>query len=397
MSSGHGFDLVVRNSQLVWLNVRRYLNGNRPALTRAAAELYPDATRVGSTLLMSAPEWLASTALDLGAIEMSWNGDASPAQLTGREPATERVRALRSAGQPYETYSDTVEALDRPRLFENRATYRLIGGDLPGGRLEFARGSYFDVINVSEAVAHEFAAAQLDAGGADPRSLPFRSLIGSPFDLERRPLTVALSALTLRVDAASHAGTFVLHWRDPKRVASGGGLYQVMPVGVFQPTTDAPGDVVNDFDLWRNLVREYSEEFLGAPERQGERGAPLDYDAWPFYRAMSEARSSGAVRPYCFGIGIDPLTLVADILVAVAFEAHAFDELLGSMVASNEEGSVVTLNGSDNQGVPFTERDIRSFLVGRPMQPAGAAVLDRAWKHRDVLLGMGRRSRSIAL
>ena len=39
-----------------------------------------------------------------------------------------------------------------------------------------------------------------------------------------------------------------------------------MPVGIFQPADDNPASVRADLDLWPGLVREFSEELLGAPE-----------------------------------------------------------------------------------------------------------------------------------
>jgi hypothetical protein len=169
----------------------------------------------------------------------------------------------------------------------------LLGADVDGGsvRLSFGPGSYFDTINTCEAVAHELAVARR-AGSVRMPDLPFRSLIGDPCDLSRRPVNVAVSALTIRRSAPD--ATFVLHRRDSAKVAHGGGLYQVMPVGVFQPTGPGEGNRANDFDLWRSLAREYSEEFLGQPEHRGEDG-PLDYEHWPFFRAIEEGREAGAV------------------------------------------------------------------------------------------------------
>jgi len=41
---------------------------------------------------------------------------------------------------------------------------------------------------------------------------------------------------------------------------------------------------VNDLGLWRNIVREYSEELLGTPEHDGTRSQPIDYANWPLYQ-----------------------------------------------------------------------------------------------------------------
>ena len=45
----------------------------------------------------------------------------------------------------------------------------------------------------------------------------------------------------------------------------------MIPAGEFQPASVALWDRRNDFDLWRNIVREYSEELLGTPEHDGTR------------------------------------------------------------------------------------------------------------------------------
>ena len=74
--------------------------------------------------------------------------------------------------------------------------------------------------------------------------------------------------------------SFALHWRDPGKVAMNGGLYQVAPVGVFQPSHDAQWNVPNDFDLWRSIQREMHEELLGGSEEYGSDTAPIDYRSW---------------------------------------------------------------------------------------------------------------------
>ena len=376
---------AVRASQERWRGTRSYLNQHRPSLIAAAAELYPDVPQIPGTLLLSRPEWQPARPVDLRDVPLRWDAAAPAATTAGGEPETLPVRPLQAGGRPFDTYADAMAALDRPRLFENRPAYRLLAADLGAvPSLTFAAGRYFDVLNVAEAVGHEYADRARAGAAPGWRDLPLRARLGDPFDLAGRPLMVAMAALTLRRDPATGDATFVMHWRDPRRVASGGGLYQVMPVGVFQPTGESEADRANDFDLWRGLVREYSEEFLGAAELTGEAGGVLDYEAWPFFQAMCRARAEGTVRVHCLGIGIDPLTLVADILIAAVFDAGAFDELLGGVVSANEEGRVVT--AGDGQGIAFTERAIGEFLRDKPMQPAGSAVLALALEHRDALL-----------
>jgi len=39
-----------------------------------------------------------------------------------------------------------------------------------------------------------------------------------------------------------------------ERVAIAGGMYHIMPAGVFQPASVAPAACAHDFDLWRNIA-----------------------------------------------------------------------------------------------------------------------------------------------
>jgi hypothetical protein len=329
--------------------------------------------------LLARPEWLPARPVELGRVALELSDRQAPPAVGGGEAESATARPLREPGTRYDTYSEAVRALDPPRLFENRPCYRLLEVRTSGQpRLRFGTASFFDAMDVCEAVAHELAAAVSDGRSDDP-GLPLRALLGDPLDLGRRTVVPAVTALTLR--RAPGSASFVLHWRDPGRVASGGGLYQVVPVGVFQPAGDSPGD---DLDLWRSMTREYSEELLGQPERRG----PIDYAAWPLARALDAARAEGRARAYWLGMGVDPLTLAMDILVAVVFDADVYDELFGRLVAVNEEGRIVKGFGPDGTaaGIGFTAEAVADVTGSRPMQPAGAAILRLAWRHREALL-----------
>lgn len=134
-------------------------------------------------------------------------------------------------------------------MFENRGTYRLLEADLACDvpRLRFGRGRYFDSINTGEAAAHEYAASDLGQCGAGG----LRDAIGGPCVPRRRPINVAISTLTIRHD--HDEATFYLHWRDPAKVGHAGGLYQVVPVGIFQPSGEAAWNERNDLSLWCHL------------------------------------------------------------------------------------------------------------------------------------------------
>jgi hypothetical protein len=307
--------------------------------------------------------------------------------VNGTEPESAAVRPLDDNGNRFSTYAVALGALARPRLFEDRPCYRLVDVKVDAGRAElsFDTGTYFDVMNVCEAVAHELAAAVASNGGHELEDLPLRALVGDPCDLRRRPVIPAISALTIR--RTSKDVSFMLHRRDAAKVAHGGGLYQVMPVGVFQPSSAGEWNRLNDFDLWRSMAREYSEEFLGAPELHGST-APIDYDDWPFYQALTDGVSSGRVTAHWLGLGVDPLSFVCDMLVAVVIDDQWFDAVFDQIVSINAEGEVVAGGPAEAGivGVPFTEERITKLARESPMQPAGAALLMRAWTHRGVLL-----------
>jgi len=385
---------AVRRSQQQWLRVRGFLNRHRHELGRAARDLYPRSWRVAGTPLLARPEWLPAAPVPLDQVALSWQPGWPARGIDGTGPETAAVRPLREDASRFGCYAAALGALSPPGLFEDRACYRLLAAAATPGAadLGFGEGRYFEVINVCEAVAHEYAAATLAAG--DPArppaldELPLRSLIGDPTDLGRRPVMTAIAVLVLRADRASGGAAMILHWRDPARVASGGGLYQVAPVGVFQPSHDAAWNRANDFSLWRSIVRELAEELLGGGEDYHSDTAPIDYRAWPLHAALAGARRAGRLRVFWLGLGADPLTLAADMLTVAVFDADLFDVTFSGLVRDNDEGRIVTGDGAAGAaaGVAFRAGNIERFAATEPMQPAGAALLRTAWAHRDALL-----------
>jgi hypothetical protein len=387
-------DDAVRRSQQDWLRVRGFLNRRRHELSQAAQDLYPQSWRVAGTPLLSRPEWLPAAPVPLDRVVLSWRPGGPARGIDGTGPESSAVRPLREGASRFGCYAAALGALDRPGLFEDRACYRLLEAAAAAGavNLGFGEGRYFEVINTCEAVAHEYAAAALAAGDParppDLDQLPLRSLIGDPTDLGRRPVMTAICTLVLRADRASGTAAMILHWRDPARVASGGGLYQVAPVGVFQPSHDAEWNRANDFSLWRSIVRELAEELLGGGEDYHSDTAPIDYQGWPLQAALAEARRAGRLRLFWLGLGADPLTLAADMLAVAVFDPDLFDATFADLVPANDEGRVITDDGAagETAGVPFRAAMVDRFGTTEPMQAAGAALLRLAWQHRDTLL-----------
>ncbi|WP_165978404.1 transcriptional regulator, partial [Actinomadura darangshiensis] len=318
------------------------LDGGRGRLGEVADGLYPGTPRVAGTPLLCRDGWVPDVPVPLDDVRLEWEGRPGPPAVA--DPPD---------GLPdgYRTYAEAMAALAAPKVFEDRPSYRLLDAAPPVLRLGPAR--YFDGVNVGESVAHELAAG---AGG-----LPLRTRIGDPCDLSRRTALPAITTATVTT-----SGRYVLHRRDPAKVAHAGGLYQVMPVGVFQPLDGEPPD------MWRCMVREYAEELLGTDENYGDG---FVQDGWPFHRTLTAARAENRIRAHFLGLGVDPLTFALDLLTVVAIDEDLFGELFGGLVAVNAEGEVSM--------APF------DGTVPRPMQPAGAAALTLAWRHR-ARLGLTR-------
>ena len=384
-------------SQRDWLRVRSYLSEHRHGLALDAAGDYPAGLRIAGTPLLAAPGWQPAEPVALPEVGLELTPAEAQPPPTGPPPtgplaaAPSALAALHGAAAPllperpdgtrYPRYSDALRDLAAPAVFENRATYRLTEAQLTTGltpaasRLAFTRGRYFDGIDTGEAAAHEYAATRL---GGRPAGL--RALIADPCDLSRRPANLAISTLTLRLDRATGRASFLLHWRDPAKVGHAGGLYQVIPVGVFQPSGEAGWNERRDFSLWRCMIREFAEELRGRSEDYGSEAGPVDYDSWPFARQMAEAVDRGQIRVWCLGLGTDPLTYATDLLTVAVIDSCVFDELFSLSPRSNAEGSVLAAR-------EFTAHVIDRIVTSEPVQAAGAAVLRLAWRHRDTLIG----------
>jgi hypothetical protein len=361
-----------------WLRVQAYLQEHRYDLGNSVAARYPVSRHVEGTGLLAASSWIPPAPLALDAVSLSWADSPAAPDVAGWADALHRVLPERADGPAYGSYSEAVAQLAAPAVFENRSTYRLTGAQFAGSaaRLSFGPGRYFDNIDVGGACAHEYAAVAM--GVLADSAL--RDLVGEPWSAGRRPVNIAVSTLVLRIDRDAQTVTFPLHWRDPRMVGHAGGLYQVVPVGMFQASSDEPGNQANDFDLWRCMIREFSEELLGTSE---EYGALVDYQSWPFARQLNDAREDGSARPWVLGMGVDPLTFATDVLTVVAFDAPVFDRLFAALVDENAEGTVIFGPGHD---LEFTSAAIDRLTGQEPMQASGAALLRLAWRHRQTIV-----------
>jgi transcriptional regulator with XRE-family HTH domain len=394
LAAGQGHILAheVREDVEAWRNVRIALNHRRPHLTKAAVSLYDGVDRIAGTPLISSPGWMPAEPMDLGGLKLTWADDSPAPAVTGVEAESERCRPLMPHGGRYPRYCHAIRDLDPPSLFENRVSYRLLDLSCDRGHQEQTYGytTYFAMVDVCEAMAHEIAAAWLrhdgNAARIKPSDLPFRALIGDPVDLSRRPVLPSTDTLTIRHDTSTGQSSLLLHRRNSDNVALAGGMTHIIPAGVFQPSGIAPRNIAADFDIWHNILRELSEEFLGNPEHDGSAGDPIDYDGEEPFASLNAARRDGRIRVWYLGMGLDPLTLAGEILTVLVIDADVFDRVFADVVAWNSEGDVVF--GADGSiGVPWRRDTIYRLLATEPLAPAAQACIELAWNHQDLLLG----------
>ena len=385
-------DPAVEQSQDEWRSVRRHLNRTRQALAETARQLYPDAVQLDATGLIAPSGWVLDHPIDLDQVTVSEDFAAEGPTLTGAEPESGAVRPLATVLNRFPRYSHAVRQVEHPTLFENRLSYRLLSYDTTGSAPAMTYGltTYFDMVDVCEAAAHELAATHLSGRGDAPlpaswTRLKFRRLIGDPFDLTRRPVLPSTDTLTIR--ASRDGAAFVLHQRDSSKVALAGGQLHVMPAGVFQPSSIYPAAQHVDLDLWRNIEREFSEEFLGNPEHNGD-GLPADYDAEPL-RAFEQARRAGRIRVHYLGLALDAVTLAGEILTVAVFDGPTYDALFAGIVDENTEGEVLTTGTAHPTPlIPFAEPIVRQLLDDNRLAPAAAGCLQLAWQHRHQILDL---------
>ncbi|MGH3481272.1 MAG: helix-turn-helix domain-containing protein, partial [Nocardioidaceae bacterium] len=375
----------IRDSQERWRHIRGELNANRATLGDLAAELYPQAQRIPGTTILTLPDWLPDSPVDLSDIELVWRAESPSPQVSGKATESAGARPLMADGERYSRYSRALRDLARPRLLDNRVSYRLLDVDWAGSRksLGFNYTSYFDVLDVGEALGHELAEAWLNAGRQRPSlaDLPFRRSIIDPFDLHARPILPSINTLTIRRDSIEGHRMY-LHCRDAKSVAAAGGMYHVIPAGVFQPAALAPAHQANDFSLWRNVQREFSEEFLGNAEHDGNSIEPIAYESDEPFASFERAHKAGDFQAFACAVVLEPLTLWVELLTVAIIAAPVFDELFSTMVSVNEEGAAIsTESGRPTVGIPFTAQT-RERLRSEPLSPISRACFELAWRYR---------------
>ncbi|MFJ2392289.1 hypothetical protein ACIOTI_06025 [Streptomyces sp. NPDC087843] len=383
-----------------FLRVRGHLKGHRAELSTACAEGQSEHRADAELVLLTRPGWVPARPLPLDAVRMTLRASRPDEQLDSCRADVARYWPHGPGAGRAESYSAAIEAYDRPGVWFNGPSYRLLDvtsppAEHPGGGLDltFALGRYFDGLDTTEPLAYEEALRHLKRGTRPLRG-PFRRGLGSPFALHGRAALPGVSTLTVRVenggadgDGGNGGAYFFMHRRDAGKVAVAMDTTHVAPAGEFQPHADVLPVWRSDLDLWHNTMREYAEEFLGAPDAAGSGGVTLDYTRDAPYADFARAVRDGRARVRFLGLGLDPLTWKPEICLVCVWDATAFDEIFAGMGEHNEEGVLVVgaRAGDGYRGVPFTAENVLGYAGHPTTLPAGRACLTLAWRWRHEL------------
>jgi hypothetical protein len=348
-------------------------------------------------LFISDPAWVLPEplALDRLTVELV-EEDAVPAVPEACYEPLRRYWPLGSDDKPVARYHEAVNQFDPPKLWFNWPSYRLLGVERPadgGFRLRVGTTTYWDGFDSWSALhfeaAHQLRELNAGPGKADGVSLtgPYRQSLGTPFSLTNRNCAIGLSVLT--VYRTRKGAFFYLQRRATGQVATMGGMAGLIPAGEFQPSSAAYAAIRSDADIWRCVMREFAEEFLGRADLH-ERGALVDYERESPFRELEQARRGGSVRPYILSIGFDPVTWKAGIRLVWIFDEDAHRKLFREMQPESSEGSVEAaslhrVGKAPLEGMPLNEETVRGYLKDPTITEAARLCIGLTWEHREEL------------
>lgn len=366
--------------------VRRSLKLNVAELVQRAERAQRGFLAEPDIHLLTRPGWIPERPVPLRALRLTLL-PAPPTDVL--DSARRKVASFwpHDAGARMKTYSEAIGQLDRPGMWFNGPSYRLLDVRRPPvvdsrTYLEFAfcRAHYFDAIDTAEPLAYEIARRHL-RNRRQVCNGPYRRWLGDPFDFSRRCALPGVNTLTLRL--GKRDVTFFLHIREVGLVASMNTTH-VVPAGEFQPHSDVLTTSVEDFDIWRTMMREYAEEFGLADEVSGNTGTVIDFSEQFPFKQFSNARRANRVKPYFLGLGLEPITWKPELCTVCVWDGNTFDRIFSRMLTENQEGRLIV--GSHKRGIDFNEDNVMMYAHDAGTDPAGRVCLLLAWRWRTHLV-----------
>jgi hypothetical protein len=358
--------------------VCEYLKAHQPELRSLAWSGSPVAWKSTEIPLLVKDGWLLKTPKAPEAVTVKLaEPNVTPRDAQKRNRSSEILPGLQGS------YSKALAARSGGEGLFNGVVYRplRVEGSRGGLRITCTKGCYFDHLDNCEVLAYEIG-ARLVKGSKDPVAGPRRRAVIDPFDLSSRPTSLGINTLTIRKGVNGEHG-FYMHRRSGSHVVNEVDQIGVVPAGEFTPSDISYEAVQADLSIWRNIMREYAEEFLGAPESYGRGGKTIDFENGEPYAELSAARNRGDLIVRIFGVAIEPLCFKPELLTVCIFTADTFDRIFANMVPENDEGTLLV--GPDRCGIPFTSSNVKLYAQSQGTASAAAACLTLAWRHRKHL------------
>ena len=369
-----------------FLTILAYARKEQAQLSALALSSTSPAWRFDTIPMLTKPGWILPHPVPLEKVALDWVERPLWPSALNRDAS--RIFPDDGAGHRL-AYSRALTGLGGMNHLFDGKIYRPVQIDVDNGiRITCTEDNYFDYLDTGEALAFEAAVGVL-SHARSPINGKFRRSLGDPFDLTRRIASLGVVTLTIRSGPAG-AG-FYLHHRNGDRVVAGSETVHVVPAGEFTPSDLTYEAVTSDFNLERNIVREYAEEFLDVEEAYGQGGRWLDYRHESPYREMTEAIDAGAMRISVLGIGLDPLNWKPELFTVCVIDAAAFDSIFDLKRIAARENKLLTgqegriLVGPDGTGLPFTAATVTRYVDNPNTRFAASACLSLTWRHRAEL------------
>lgn len=278
------------------------------------------------------------------------------------------VLPSRSYFVKFDRMSEAVQTIRKPEVFDDRCDYRLLAIQEQNGQLQLTfdkspQFSYFDQINFHSLLEYELADAfsrrKWKITDNDIVDLKLRDWVTvrltesnfTQFDKGMFFLGISTAVLVIK------NGKFRLLLHERKNVATVPGTIHVVPAGEFQPV-NSNATFEKDFNLWHSILREYCEELRGDEEVAGSNARGINYETG-VYQLISQMIPEE--NRYCLGLGLDPVTLKAELLACLVIPFDQFKQTMKGHSAedrdryvrnlvSNSEGLIIG-DGDDDLGI----------------------------------------------
>ena len=411
----------IKQTKNEFLEIRAYLKREQVRLTKLTFDYYKEkfknqffsvSCEIGNETfeasMLTLPLWIPSVAIPLENVKVSkdqsWANDMKMISnkldlehfevysgLENNLKSLEYLWPMTDNRSKILNYSDAVTRYDKPNLWWDSAGYRMTNIKV-GEQFElvFRIGRYFALFDTLEALAFESAKADFSAQILRKNQINFESLkgrriAGDPINLDQRCSYLGVATITLFGRDGDYR--FVMHQRDMRKVAVAEGLVTVVPAGEFEPSADSDTMIDKDFDIWKNIMREFNEELINPTEGSEQIKYQIDWEKDSPFKELNQLRNEGNIQVFFLGFIISPLNLKPIMMTTIVFSSGTFDKIVPVRKEKNEEGNLLWIVKQQGyEGHKFDENGVKFFLSNPNLAPDHRACLIAAWNNRDKII-----------